>query len=146
MDLNEVTLSGRLVHDPKVAFTSEGVPFVTCTLAVERKEPRRPFDPAKDGVAAQARAARHPAQETQRRYTHIPIHAIGVIAEKAAGQLSEGARILVKGFLRRRQVSGGPGSPGNWVTDVEMTWFLRFDAGEPEAQEAEGSDDDEEFF
>ena len=94
--LNNVVLIGRLVRDPDMRYTPNGVAVTTFTLAVDR-----PFS----------------SNKGERESDFIPIVVWRQLAEACANHLSKGRLVAVQGRIQTRQYENNDGRKVN-VTEV----------------------------
>jgi single stranded DNA-binding protein (ssb) len=94
--MNNVVLIGRLVRDPDMRYTPNGVAVTTFTLAVDR-----PFS----------------SNKGEREADFIPIVVWRQLAEACANHLSKGRLVAVQGRIQTRQYENNDGRKVN-VTEV----------------------------
>lgn len=94
--MNNVVLIGRLVRDPEMRYTPNGVAVTTFTLAVDR-----PFS----------------SNKGEREADFIPVVVWRQLAEACANHLSKGRLAAVQGRIQTRQYENNEGRKVN-VTEV----------------------------
>ena len=130
--MNNVVLIGRLVRDPDMRYTSNGVAVTTFTLAVDR-----PFS----------------SNKGERETDFIPIVTWRQLAENCANYLGKGRLVAVQGRIQTRQYENNEGRRV-YVTEVVADVVRFLERGEKsqqsgnrdpfagEGREIEISDDD----
>jgi len=98
--MNNVVLIGRLVRDPDMRYTPNGVAVTTFTLAVDR-----PFSNNKG----------------EKEADFIPIVVWRQLAEACANHLSKGRLVAVQGRIQTRQYENNEGRKVNAVEVVADT-------------------------
>jgi len=79
---NYVAIMGRLTHNPQLSKTGEGVPVVSCRIAVDRN---------------------HSKKGEKRKTDFVNIVAWNLNAESIANHLTKNSMILVEGRLRNKE-------------------------------------------
>ncbi len=98
MDVNHIVLIGRLVRDPELRFTADGVPVVNMRIAVNRM-------PAPDGT---------------QNADFFDVAAWRRLAEICAEYVQKGQRVAIEGRLRQRTWKTAEGENRSKI-EVEAT-------------------------
>lgn len=103
MDINKVVLIGRLVRDPEVRMTPNGLPLARLRLAINRR----------------------PGKDNSPQADFIDIVAWRRLAELCEQMLKKGNRVAVEGALRQRSWQGQDGKLNSRVeVEAQNIQFL----------------------